>query len=88
VSFTPPARFLDKRDACSEDPDGCCLSRYRHVSPAGEYQTLYKSLHESIRTGKGRDALLVKPEEAALVIKVIELGMRASKEGKVLDWEE
>ena len=49
---------------------------------------MYKSLHESIRTGKGRDALLVKPEEAALVIKVIELGMRASKEGKVLDWEE
>jgi len=60
----------------------------RHASPAGEYQTLYKSLHEAIRSDKGREALLVKPEESALVIKVIELGMKASKEGKVLDWEE
>jgi hypothetical protein len=49
---------------------------------------LYKSLHDAIRSDKGREALLVKPEEAALVIKIIELGMRASKEGKVLDFEE
>lgn len=60
----------------------------RHASPAGEYQTLYKSLHDAIRSDKGREALLVKPEEAALVIKIIELGMRASKEGKVLAFEE
>jgi predicted dehydrogenase len=60
----------------------------RHASPAGEYQTLYKSLHDAIRSDKGREALLVKPEEAAMVIKIIELGMRASKEGKVLAFEE
>jgi hypothetical protein len=61
---------------------------YRYASPAGEYESLYKSLHAAIRSEKGREALLVKPEEAALVIKVIELGMKASEQGKVLDWEE
>lgn len=69
-----------------DETDTVCLFFSRYPSPAGSYQTLYKSLYEAIRSGN-RDALLVKPEESAEVIKVIELGMKASKEGKVLNYE-
>lgn len=48
----------------------------------GDYPAFYANLYEVIREGK---ALAVKAEEAALVIKLIELAMQSSKEGRTLE---
>ena len=45
----------------------------------GSYGDFYNNLYEAIREGK---QLAVKPEEAALVIQIIELAYQSSKEGR------
>lgn len=48
----------------------------------GDYPAFYHNLYEAIREGK---SLAVKPEEAALVIELIELAMKSSNERRTLE---
>ncbi|KAL3428210.1 oxidoreductase family protein [Phlyctema vagabunda] len=53
-------------------------------SEKGNYLGFYENLGKAIQ---GTGELLVKPEEARNVIKLIEVAKRSSKEGKRLAWE-
>lgn len=52
----------------------------------GRYIDWFTNVAEVVRSGN-RDSLLVKPEEAALVIKVIELAIQSSNEGRTIKLE-
>ena len=56
----------------------------RVKSEAGNYPALYSNLYDAI-TSKDPGRLAVKPEEAVEVLRLIELGVRSSREGRVLD---
>ncbi|ORY31438.1 oxidoreductase [Naematelia encephala] len=58
------------------------VSKYK--SQAGDYPALYENLYEAISSGDSKK-LAVKPEEAIEVIRIIQLGLKSAKEGKVLD---
>lgn len=51
------------------------------ASEAGNYNLFYENLHEAITSGA---ALLVKPQEALQVIRMIELAMQSHEEGRSL----
>ncbi|KAK4687183.1 hypothetical protein P7C73_g2950, partial [Tremellales sp. Uapishka_1] len=57
-----------------------------YPSMRGNYPAIYENLHEAITSGD-RSKLLVQPEQVIWTAKIIELGLRASKEGKVLSVE-
>lgn len=54
------------------------------VSEKGNYLGFYENLKDAIQ---GREQIMVKPEEALDVIKIIELAKKSSKEGRRLTWE-
>lgn len=49
----------------------------------GRYIDWFINVAEVVRSGN-RESLLVKPEEAALVIKIIELAIKSSNEGRTI----
>ena len=55
----------------------------RYKSVAGNYNALYANLYEAIST-RDRSKLEVKPEQATDVLRIIELGQKAAKEGRVV----
>lgn len=57
----------------------------RYSTPAGSYQKIYQNLHAAIREDK--EKLIVKPEQAALTMKIIELAFQSSREGRTLKVE-
>ena len=59
--------------------------RFRYPSPAGSYQNIYQNLYTAIREDK--EKLIVKPEQAALTMKIIELAFQSSREGRTLKVE-
>ncbi len=56
---------------------------YRLESEKGDWPALYTNLHAAI-SARDPEVLLTKPEQAAEVIRLIELGMQSSREGRVL----
>ncbi|KAJ9095416.1 hypothetical protein QFC20_006654 [Naganishia adeliensis] len=61
------------------------LVKEKYPSPPGSYQNIYQNLYTAIREDK--DALIVKPEQAALTMKIIELAFQSSREGRRLKVE-
>ncbi|KAJ9125727.1 hypothetical protein QFC24_002511 [Naganishia onofrii] len=61
------------------------LVKEKYPSPPGSYQKIYQNLYTAIREDK--DKLIVKPEQAALTMKIIELAFQSSKEGRRLKVE-
>ncbi len=55
----------------------------RYESLPGDWPKLYRNLHGVIVSGD-RSKLAVKPEETVDVLKLIDLGNRSSKEGRVI----
>ena len=56
---------------------------HRLKSEAGDAPAIYRNLYEVIRSGD-RSRLAVKPEETVDVLRLIELGQRSSKEGRII----
>jgi scyllo-inositol 2-dehydrogenase (NADP+) len=52
-------------------------------SEAGDYPALYANLYDAI-TANDPSRLAVKPDEAVIVLKLIELAQKSSHEGQVL----
>ena len=55
----------------------------RYESVPGNAPGLYENLYEVLMSGD-RSKLVVKPEEAADVLRLIELGKKSSIEGRVI----
>ncbi|GAA5905992.1 uncharacterized protein JCM6883_002516 [Sporobolomyces salmoneus] len=53
-------------------------------SEKGEYRKWFENVAEAIESGD-REKLIVKPEQAALTIKLIELAIQSSKEGRTIE---
>lgn len=56
----------------------------RLKSENGWYPAIYESMYDAI-TSKDPSRLAVQPEQVILNMKLIELGMQSSKEGRVID---
>ena len=55
----------------------------RYPSEQGEYNALYANLYEVIISGD-KSKLIVKPEQAIDVLRLIELGQKAAREERVV----
>lgn len=55
----------------------------RYPSEQGEYNALYANLYDVISTGD-KSKLIVKPEQAIDVLRLIELGSKAAKEERLV----
>lgn len=53
-------------------------------SANGWYPAIYESMYDAI-TAKDPSRLAVKPEQVIWNMKIIELGMQSSKEGRVIE---
>jgi predicted dehydrogenase len=62
------------------------LANVRYESVKGDYNALYANLYEAIKGGK--DKLIVKPEQAIDVLRIIELGQKAAKEERIVSARE
>jgi len=55
----------------------------RYPSVQGEYNALYANLYDVISSGD-QSKLVVKPEQAIDVLRIIELGQKAAKEERLV----
>jgi predicted dehydrogenase len=54
-------------------------------SEVGDYRQYYQNIYNALA---GEEALVVKPEQAATTIRIIELAMQSSKEKKAIAWQD
>ncbi|KAK8846659.1 hypothetical protein IAR55_005746 [Kwoniella newhampshirensis] len=84
--MTEPAAGWGSLYVADEEKDGTGFSEEKAPAVKGDYPDLYSNLFEAIDTGD-RDTLAVKGDEVLAVLKIIELGLKSSEEGKVQKFE-
>ena len=62
------------------------VSDSRYESVQGNYNALYENLYEAIRVDKSK--LIVKPEQAVQVLRIIEMGQKAAKQERLVSSKE
>lgn len=70
--------------SCIEDLTSACLSRSITSLP-GSYASWFSNVGDAL-LAKDPSKLIVQPEQAALVIKVIEVATQSSREGRTIDF--
>jgi predicted dehydrogenase len=54
-------------------------------SETGDYRAYYQNIFKALQ---GEEELVVKPEQAAITIRIIELAIQSSREKKVISWQD